>query len=237
MIGWSPSRCSPHPSPRRWPASAFSGRSRCSRDYSTRALFRSTIPVKQTGCCTTSCRSFVARSLRERLSKIRRLPRATRSRLHVRSPARFRTCTPTTFCFAISNRKAFSSTTEGALLSDFGFARVVMHAGEDRIDEGGSDARHAGLHEPGAGGSECERSIRAATSTRLGCVLYENVDWSRAVRWPLHARCIGEAPGGGGAFAPSLRQPFQTRWHAPYRKRLRNHRPIASAAPICSPRH
>ena len=52
------------------------------------------------------------------------------------------------------------------LVADFGIARALETRGRREADRDGARGRHAGLHEPGAGGGRPRRSTRAPTSTR-----------------------------------------------------------------------
>jgi len=63
-------------------------------------------------------------------------------------------------------------TTEGALLSDFGFARVVMHAGEEPLTKGGVMLGTPAYMSPEQAGANGEIDSRSDVYA-LGCVLYE----------------------------------------------------------------
>jgi len=63
-------------------------------------------------------------------------------------------------------------TTEGALLSDFGFARVVMHAGEEPLTKGGVMLGTPAYMSPEQAGASEEIDARSDVYG-LGCVLYE----------------------------------------------------------------
>ncbi len=58
------------------------------------------------------------------------------------------------------------------LVADFGIARGASRHGDDRLTQTGHRHRHAGLHEPGAGGGRQGRG-RPDRRVRLGAVLYE----------------------------------------------------------------
>jgi len=63
-------------------------------------------------------------------------------------------------------------TTEGALLSDFGFARVVMQAGEEQLTKGGVMLGTPAYMSPEQAGAIGEIDSRSDVYA-LGCVLYE----------------------------------------------------------------
>ena len=59
-----------------------------------------------------------------------------------------------------------------AVVADFGIARAIDAAGGEQLTATGRGGRHAGLHEPGAGGRRVERG-RPVRQYSLACVLYE----------------------------------------------------------------
>ena len=63
-------------------------------------------------------------------------------------------------------------TTEGALLSDFGFARVVMRAGEEELTKGGVMLGTPAYMSPEQAGASGQIDSRSDVYS-LGCVLYE----------------------------------------------------------------
>ena len=121
------------------------------------------------------------------------------------------------------------------VVADFGIALAVSNAGGQRVTQTGHVARHAAVHEPGAGDRRPRdrRAHRHLLARRGGVRDARGRAAARGADRPGDHRQV--AHRGSPRRSPRFATPFRSRWTARCCARSRSCRPTGSPAPARSP--